>query len=97
MLDNRHALLFVRGEQPIMDEKFDILCHPNVALTADGSASLYRHGIADKVAATIGVTMQATAQNDDVAEPVQTSFVLESEDEVLENIEAFKQESVVAN
>jgi type IV secretion system protein VirD4 len=97
MLDNRHALLFVRGERPIMDEKFDILCHPNVALTADGSASLYRHGIADKVAATIGVTMQATAQNDDVAEPVQTSFVLESEDEVLENIEAFKQESVVAN
>ena len=32
MLDNRYALLFIRGEPPIMDEKFDILKHPNMAL-----------------------------------------------------------------
>ena len=27
MLDNRYALLFIRGERPVMDEKFDILKH----------------------------------------------------------------------
>ena len=36
MLDNRYALLFIRGERPVMDEKFDILKHPNIALTTDG-------------------------------------------------------------
>ena len=39
MLDNRYALLFVRGERPVMDFKYDILKHPNVALTTDGKAS----------------------------------------------------------
>ena len=44
MLDNRYALLFIRGERPILDEKYDILKHPNVALTTDGKAPAYQHG-----------------------------------------------------
>lgn len=36
MLDNRYAILFIRGERPVLDEKFDILKHPNVGLTYDG-------------------------------------------------------------
>lgn len=44
MLDNRYALLFIRGERPVEDLKFDILKHPNIALTADGGAIPYRHG-----------------------------------------------------
>jgi type IV secretion system protein VirD4 len=44
MLDNKYALLFIRGERPIMDEKFDILKHPNVILTTDGNAECYKHG-----------------------------------------------------
>lgn len=44
MLDNRYAILFIRGERPIMDLKFDILKHPNVSFTADGKADVYRHG-----------------------------------------------------
>ena len=44
MLDNRYALLFIRGERPVMDEKFDILKHPNVALSTDGKGKAYRHG-----------------------------------------------------
>lgn len=43
MLDNKYALLFIRGERPVMDLKYDILKHPNVALTTDGSADPYRH------------------------------------------------------
>lgn len=45
LLDNRKALLFIRGERPIMDDKYDILKHPNVGMTADGGKPPYRHGI----------------------------------------------------
>ena len=44
MLDNKYALLFIRGERPIMDFKYDILKHPDVRMTADGQADPYVHG-----------------------------------------------------
>lgn len=44
MLDNRYALLFIRGERPIQDDKYDILRHPNINLTADGGMPPYMHG-----------------------------------------------------
>lgn len=44
MLNNQYAILFIRGERPVMDFKYDILKHPNVALTTDGKASAYKHG-----------------------------------------------------
>lgn len=48
MLDNKYVLLFIRGEHPIQDEKFDILHHPNIKLTADGGMPPYMHGQAPK-------------------------------------------------
>lgn len=45
MLDNDYGLLFIRGERPIYDHKYDILKHPNVEFTADGSAKPYEHGL----------------------------------------------------
>jgi len=54
-MDNRYALLFIKGERPVMDEKFDILRHPNVRGTADGNADPFRHGFAThSVAAYVG-------------------------------------------
>ena len=44
LLDNDHALLFIRGERPIFDKKYDILKHPNVKLIRDGEAKPYIHG-----------------------------------------------------
>lgn len=44
MLDNRYALLFIRGERAIMDDKYDILKHPNLKLTVDGGSEPFRHG-----------------------------------------------------
>ena len=44
LLDNRYALLFIRGEYPVQDEKYDILKHPNVAMTTDGGAEPFIHG-----------------------------------------------------
>jgi len=47
MLDNRFALLFIRGERAVMDEKYNILKHPNLKLTVDGGSQPFRHGGAE--------------------------------------------------
>lgn len=47
MLDNRYALLFIRGERAIRDDKYDILKHPHLKLTADGEGKAYRHSNTD--------------------------------------------------
>lgn len=43
MLPNNDALLFIRGEKPVRDKKYDIKKHPNVYRTADGRAKPYIH------------------------------------------------------
>ena len=53
MLDNQYAILFIRGERPVLDFKYDILKHPNVAMTADGNACVYTHGEVKSDVATI--------------------------------------------
>ena len=55
MLDNNYALLFIRGERPIMDKKFDILRHPNVDKTTDGKGKAYRYGDANNAIASINI------------------------------------------
>ena len=56
MLDNRYALLFIRGERPIMDEKIDPFKHPNVKLSALGGAPVYEHGGTENAVAVLSVT-----------------------------------------
>ena len=53
MLDNQYAILFIRGERPVLDFKYNILKHPNVAMTADGNAGVYTHGEVKSDVATI--------------------------------------------
>ena len=53
MLDNQYAILFIRGERPVLDFKYDILKHPNVVMTADGNAGVYTHGEVKSDVATI--------------------------------------------
>ena len=43
-LDNRYAIVLLRGEDPVIDEKYDLLRHPNLKLTEDGGAAPYVHG-----------------------------------------------------
>jgi len=42
-MDNAYAIVFIRGERPILDKKYDILKHPNIKLTEDGGAAPYIH------------------------------------------------------
>ena len=55
MLDNRYALLFIRGEPAVKDYKFDIMKHPNVGLTTDGGAKPYQHGEADGAIGSVSI------------------------------------------
>ena len=43
MLDNRLAIVLLRGEAPVIDEKYDLMRHPNIKRTADGGAAPYIH------------------------------------------------------
>lgn len=45
LLDNDYALLFIRGERPVFDRKYDILKHPHLQYTKDGSAKPFEHGL----------------------------------------------------
>ena len=83
MLDNRYALLFIRGERPVMDLKYDILKHPNVKLTTDGGQPPYLHGEPTKAVATI--VFDSEIPEDAVKlEEVSTSYELLSEEDLEE-------------
>ena len=81
LLDNRYALLFIRGERPIQDEKFDILKHPNVALSADGKAPPYEHGKADNAIATLAFD-RLSRTGDPMTELPETEYELLSDEEI---------------
>ena len=42
-LDNRYAILFIRGAMPIMDEKVDLMSHPAIRYSSDGGGEPYIH------------------------------------------------------
>ena len=55
MMDNQYALLFIRGERPIIDTKYDVLRHPNVGQIPDGGKSPYEHGAEQHSIASISI------------------------------------------
>ena len=83
LLDNRYALLFIRGERPIQDLKFDILKHPNVGETADGHAGVYKHGEVTEAIATLffDKTDDETLEK---LKDVETTYELLSEEDIEE-------------
>lgn len=81
-----HFFLF-RGERPIKDFKYDILKHPNIALTTDGGEKPYIHGKTDKASASIIVL------DENNGEEIVTNF---EENELLENYELLSEEEVEA-
>ena len=53
MLDNRYGILFIRGEYPIMDLKYDLMKHPKIAFTEEGGAQPFIHGRDTRSLATV--------------------------------------------
>ncbi|MDD4474949.1 MAG: type IV secretory system conjugative DNA transfer family protein [Eubacteriales bacterium] len=86
MLDNRYAILFIRGERPIMDDKYDILSHPNLVLTTDGKAAPYDHGAITESVASLSLDFTIT-ELPDMEEPNinPDDYELLSEDDLQEH------------
>jgi type IV secretion system protein VirD4 len=86
MLDNRYALLFIRGERPIYDEKYDLMRHPRIALTADGGYAPYRHGQAPNALSHVSVETKRLSISDthliDLAKTEEAAFELLSEEDL---------------
>lgn len=43
LLDNKNAIVIIRGERPVIDEKYDLMKHPNIRFTEDSGAAPYVH------------------------------------------------------
>ena len=78
LMDNRYALLLIRGERPILDEKFDFKCHPHIGETTYGGAAPYVHNELTRLTASIelvpGLTEKDVGKIPE-ARPVWFAFV----------------------
>jgi type IV secretion system protein VirD4 len=78
-LEDKYALLFIRGEKPIKDLKFNILKHKNIKETVDGGKSIFVHGKAENSVASV---------------IIETEFIDTKEEtnqlETIENIDSYK-------
>ncbi len=99
MLDNQYAILFIRGELPIKDMKYDILKHPFIKYTTDGKEEPYRHGEVTLECANIqieevdifdvleeDVVISSNATKGETGDTV-TQYELLSEEEIEEKLE----------
>ena len=83
LLDNRYALLFIRGERPIIDFKYNILKHPNINYTVDGKGKPYIYGKTDRVTASIVIDENIKDyENKNTNEEVKETYKLLSEEEL---------------
>lgn len=91
MLDNNLALLFIRGEAPLMDEKYDLLKHPNIKYTTDGGAAAFTHGGTENAVADMVIGRLTPGDLANIQKP-ETLYELLS-DEDMENIFQFKEDT----
>ena len=94
LLDNQNAILFIRGEKPGLDDKYDILKHPNVALTTDGKAEPYRHGTAENAVATVSFAQVGEAISF-AAEETENMYELLSDEELEEKLKTQEEQKHV--
>ena len=81
MLDNKYALLFIRGERPVQDLKFNLFEHKNIDLSGLGKAKPYLHGGTENAIASF----QIDYEDYDIAkevEEIDSDYVILSEDEL---------------
>lgn len=81
MLNNKYALLFIRGERPVQDLKFNLFEHKNIELSGLGKAKLYLHGGKENAIASF----QIDYEDYDIAKNVEdldSNYELLSEEEL---------------
>ena len=91
MLDNRYALLFIRGERPVKDFKYDVLKHPNVKLTTDGGMEPYQHGQDTRSIASVVLDAELAEKAEQLTVSSQHDFVLLTEEELEEQFKKMEE------
>ena len=86
MLDNRYGILFIRGEYPVMDLKYDLMKHPKIAFTEEGGAQPFIHGRDTRSLATVKLVGDDPALRDKAID-IETLVEETHEFEVLSNEE----------
>ena len=74
MLDNKYALLFVRGERPVQDLKFNLFEHKNVDLSGLGKAKPYLHGGTENAIASFSICKKNRRQKIPAECPLRGGF-----------------------
>lgn len=94
MLDNRYALLFIRGERPVKDFKYDVLKHPNVKLTTDGGMEPYQHGQDTRSIASVVLDAELAKKAEKLTVSSQHDFVLLTEEELEEHFKKMEENNM---
>ena len=83
MLDNQYALLFIRGERPVKDFKYNLKEHPNVNKTPIGNGKAYMHGNVTNAIGSISFDFEGFKTKDIIElETKETDYEILSEEEV---------------
>jgi len=95
LLDNKYALLFIRGERAIKDYKYDILKHPNIADTTDGGNKAYIHGVDNTSVASIVIETKGNNEEFEKLEfaDIENELLVLSSKEVLEYLDEEEKEN----
>ena len=79
MLDNQYALLFIRGERPIIDKKYNTFKHPNIKLTEDGGYKPYIHEKTENSVATISIDTNVKGIKDKKYQDIADEILIDEE------------------
>ncbi len=79
MLDNQYALLFIRGERPIIDKKYNTFKHHNIKLTEDGGYKPYIHGKTENSVATISIDTNVKGIKDKKYQDIADEILIDEE------------------
>jgi len=92
MLDNRFVIVFIRGEKPLLDLKYEVTKHPGVGRTPDGDPSgfAYRHGESPYAKATLSIGEEGGEEEPFAA--IKTTYELLSDEEAEIEAEASRKE-----
>lgn len=82
MLDNKYALLFIRGERPVQDLKFNLFEHKNANLSGLGKAKPYLHGGTENAIASFQIDYENYDIAKEIKEEIDLDYEILSEEEL---------------
>ena len=81
LMDNKKALLLIRGERPVIDNKYNVFQHPRIGLTPYEGGEIYEHGVFSVFPSSMLELADAAAYQDNNI--MTQDFLLDEEIEIL--------------